>query len=55
MSELLLQVVIQMAFGAVCFGVGYLTAFIITRNRWRDYMIRGGVARFNRNASKWEF
>ncbi len=55
MSELLLQVVIQMAFGAVCFGVGYLTAFIITRNRWRDYMIRGGGASYNRNAGKWEF
>ncbi len=31
---MLFQVVIQMAFGVVCLGVGYLTAFIITRNSW---------------------
>jgi hypothetical protein len=32
MSELLLQVIIVVAFGGVCFGGGYLTAFIVTRN-----------------------
>jgi hypothetical protein len=26
------------AFGALCFGCGYLTAFIVTRNHWRDEM-----------------
>jgi hypothetical protein len=39
MGGLLLQIVIVVAFGAVCFGCGYLTAFIITRNHWRDEMI----------------
>jgi len=36
MSQLLLQVGIVVAFGAFCFGCGYLTAFIVTRNQWRD-------------------
>jgi hypothetical protein len=40
MSQLLLQVVIVVAFGAFCFGCGYLTAFIVTRNQWRDEMIK---------------
>ena len=30
MSQLLLQVVIVVAFGAFCFGCGYLTAFAST-------------------------
>jgi len=41
---LLLQVGIVVAFGAFCFGCGYLTAFIVTRNQWRDEMIKRGVA-----------
>ena len=45
MSGLFLQVLIVVAFGAFCFGCGYLTAFIVTRNRWRDEMIKRGVAR----------
>jgi len=36
MNQLPLQVVIVVAFGALCFGGGYLTAFIVTRNHWRD-------------------
>src|ERR1700746_3086391 len=32
MSNLLLQVLIVVAFGAFCFGCGYLTSFILTRN-----------------------
>jgi hypothetical protein len=28
-----LQIIIVVAFGALCFGVGYLTASIVTRNR----------------------
>jgi hypothetical protein len=47
MSQLLLQIVIVVAFGAFCFGCGYLTAFIVTRNQWRDEMIKRGVARYN--------
>jgi hypothetical protein len=39
MSQLLPQVIIVVAFGAICFGCGYLTAFIVTRNQWRDEMI----------------
>jgi len=35
MTELL-QLIIVVAFGALCFGGGYLTAFIVTRNQWRD-------------------
>jgi hypothetical protein len=37
--------------GAFCFGCGYLTAFIVTRNRWRDEMIKRGVARYNANGN----
>jgi len=38
MNQLALQVFIVGAFGAICFGCGYLTALIITRNQWRDEM-----------------
>jgi|SRR5262245_6752806 len=54
-SQLLLQVVIVVAFGALCFGCGYLTAFIVTRNQWRDEMIKRGVARYNWQTGKWEW
>ena len=38
------QVLIVVAFGALCFGCGYLTAFIVTRNKWRDeMMLKRGV------------
>ena len=37
MSERL-QFIIFMAFGAFCFGSGVFTAFIVTRNKWRDEM-----------------
>jgi hypothetical protein len=47
MSQLLPQVIIVVAFGAICFGCGYLTAFLVTRNQWRDEMIKRGVARYN--------
>jgi predicted permease len=43
----LLQYVIVVAFGALCFGCGYLAAFFVTRNHWRDEMIRRGHARYN--------
>jgi hypothetical protein len=29
----------------ICFGFGYLTAFIMTRNKWRDEMIERRIAR----------
>ena len=41
--------------GAFCFGCGYLTAFIVTRNQWRDEMIKRGVARYNWQTGKWEW
>ena len=53
MSELLLQVVIVVTFGAFSFGCGYLTAFIVTRNKWRDEMIKRGVARYDWKNGKW--
>ena len=55
MSQLLLQIVIVVAFGAFCFGCGYLTAFIVTRHQWRDEMIKRGVARYNSTTGKWEW
>ena len=54
-SQLLLQVAIVVAFGAFCFGCGYLTAFIVTRNKWRDAMIKRGIARYNWQTGKWEW
>ena len=55
MSDELLQFIIVVAFGALCFGCGYLVAFIVTRNKWRDEMIRRGAARFNSQTGKWEW
>jgi hypothetical protein len=49
----LLQVIIVVAFGAFCFGGGYLTAFIVTHNHWRDDMIKRGRARYNSQTGKW--
>jgi hypothetical protein len=51
MTELL-QVIMVVAFGALCF---YLTASIVTRNRWRDEMIKRGHARYNWHTGKWEW
>jgi hypothetical protein len=36
MSQLVLQVLIVVAFSAFCFGCGYLTAFVVTRNQCAD-------------------
>ena len=55
MSESFLQYGIVVAFGALCFGFGYLTAFIVTRNKWRDEMIKRGVARYDWQTGKWEW
>jgi len=34
---------------------GYLAGFIVTRNKWRDEMIKRGVARYNWQSGKWEW
>lgn len=49
------QLVIVAGFRALRFGCGYLIAFIVTRNRWRDEMIERGVARYNWRTGKWEW
>jgi hypothetical protein len=50
-----LQFIIVVAFGALCFGCGYLVAFIVTRTKWRREMIRRGAARYNSETGKWEW
>jgi hypothetical protein len=55
MSQLLLLVLIVVAFGALCFGSGYLAVFIVTRKNWRADMIRRGAARYNSQTGKWEW
>jgi hypothetical protein len=54
MSELV-QFIVVAAFGGLCFGCGFLIAFIVTRNKWRDEMIKRGVARYNWKTGKWEW
>ncbi len=54
MSELL-QFIIVPALGVFCFGCGVFTAFIVTRNKWRNEMIKRGVARYNSRTGKWEW
>ena len=46
MSELL-QFIIVVGFGALCFGCGFLTSFIVTRKHWRGEMIERGIAQYN--------
>jgi hypothetical protein len=53
MSELLLQVIIVVAFGAFLFGCGYLTTFIVTRNLFRNQVIKRGVARYDSQTGKY--
>jgi len=55
MNEQLQQYVIVVAFGALCFACGYLIAYIVARNKWRDEMIRRGVASYNWSTGKWEW
>jgi hypothetical protein len=43
------------AFGALCFGCGSIIAFIMTRNKYRNEMIKRGVARYNQQTGKWEW
>jgi hypothetical protein len=55
MSEPLQVIIVVVLFGALCFGGGYLTAFIVTRNLWRDDMIKRGHGRYNSQTGKWEW
>jgi hypothetical protein len=55
MSEPLSEFIIVFAFGALCFGCGYLTAFIVTRTRFRNQMIKRGAARHDSETGKWEW
>jgi hypothetical protein len=55
MSELLLQVVIVVAFGAFRFACDFGTAFIVARNRWCDEVIKRGVGRYNWKTGEWEW
>ena len=55
MSEPLLEFIIVFALGALCFGCGYLTALIVTRTKFRNEMIKRGVARYNQQTGKWEW
>jgi hypothetical protein len=55
MSPFFLQFIIVAGFGALCFGFGYLTAFIVTRNQWRDEMIERGVAHYHWQTGKWDW
>ena len=55
MREQLLQFGVVGAFGALCFGCGYLTAFIVTRKQWRAGMIERGFANYNERTVKWEW
>ena len=45
MSELL-QFIIVVGFGAICFGCGFLTSFIVTRKHWSGEMIERGIAQY---------
>jgi hypothetical protein len=51
MGDELLQFIIVVAFGALCFGCGSIIAFIMTRNKYRNEMIKRGVARYNQQTA----
>jgi len=55
MNDLLLPILIVAAFGALCFGCGYLAAIIVTRKKWRVDMIKRGAARYNSQTGVWEW
>ena len=54
MSERLLFIIVA-AFALLCFGCGYLTAFVVTRNKWRDETIERRIARYDWRTGKWEW
>jgi hypothetical protein len=53
MSDEVLQFIIVVGFGALCFGCGYLMAFLVTRTRFRNQMIKRGAAHFDSETGKW--
>jgi hypothetical protein len=55
MREQLLQFGVVAAFGALCFGCGYLIAFIVTRSRFRQEMIKRRVAHYDSQTGKFEW
>jgi hypothetical protein len=55
MSDQLLQFIIVIALGGLCFGCGCLTAFIVARTKFRNEMIKRGVASYNQQTGKWEW
>jgi hypothetical protein len=55
MSQPLPQVIIVVVFAAICFACGFATGFVVTRNRWRDEMIKRGQAHYNWQTGKWEW
>ena len=55
MRDQLIQFGVVAAFGALCFGCGCITAFIVTRNQWRGEMIKRGVAHYDELTGKWEW
>ena len=55
MSEPLLEFIVVFAFGTLCFGCGYLIAFIVTRTKFRNEMIKRGTARYDSVTGKWEW
>jgi hypothetical protein len=50
-----LEFIIVFALGALCFGCGYLTAFIVTRTKFRNEMIKRGAARYDSETGKWDW
>jgi len=55
MRDQLLQFGLMVAFGALCFGCGYLIAFIVTRNRFRHEMIKRRGAHYDWQTGKFEW
>jgi hypothetical protein len=55
MSDPLSEFIIVFAFGAFCFGCGYLIAFIVTRTKFRNEMIKRGAARYDSETGKWDW
>ena len=48
------QFIIVMGFGALCFGCGFLTSFIVTRKHWHGETIKRGMAEYNSQTGAWE-
>jgi len=55
MSEPLSGFIIVFAFGALCFGCGYLTAFIVTRTRFPQRNDQARRRPLRSETGKWEW